>query len=71
MSTLVNLASTFVTVWSALVRLERHGLALLFWRELSGSWGKWGVWWETVGVWVGDWGVGGGWWCARGLSPPT
>ena len=42
----------------ALLRRERHGVALLFWCEVSRSWG---VWWATVEMWVGDRGVGERW----------
>ena len=49
-----QLLSTFVTVWSPLVRLgllggERHEVALLFWCEVSRGWENWGVWW-VIGV---------------------
>ena len=30
------------------LRGERHGVALLFWCEGGGSWGKWGVGWELA-----------------------
>ena len=64
----VNLCQVLVTVGkrvvagggvgclTAMLRGERHGSALLFYCERSRSWGKWGVWWATVGVVGRAWG---------------
>ena len=70
----VNLCHGLVTVGqggSASLWGERHGVALLFWCERSGSWGEWGC--EVGDSWV--WRGRSGWArpavAARGLSPPT